>query len=99
MKDYHKETGNKIQIIVYILVFFAIIFAFAGRSDLIAYISNWAVSAIIGIVLTGVSQLLLQAVTGDILEKILLNIEIKGYNFSLTLFAIFTVLLKFLLFK
>lgn len=56
------------------------------------------VSAFVGSLLSLVAGSLVEAFSGDQLKKIALNIEIYGFEFSITAFAIATIIVRIWLF-
>jgi ABC-type uncharacterized transport system permease subunit len=90
---------DKLKAIVYLIVAVAVIGAFL---NIPAWLTNtaiqWLVGAFVGMVCSLVAGSLVEAFTGDLLKKIALNIEISGIGFSITAFAIATLVVKIWLF-
>ena len=90
---------DKLKAVVYLIVVVAVIGAFL---NIPAWLTNTAIQWLIGVfggmVCSLVAGSLVEAFTGDLLKKISLNIEISGINFSITVFAIATLIVKIWLF-
>lgn len=90
---------EKLKLILYVIVLVAFLGAvFNIPLALTNTIIQWLVGAFIGSVLSLVSGSLIEAFTGDLLKKIALNITIYGFEFSITVFAIATFIVKVWLF-
>jgi len=96
----NEEDKNKLQLIILLIVLVAITGAFLGiPQDWTNQIIQWLVSAFIGTVFSMVAASFVEAFTGDLLKKILITIEITDdIKFSISLFAIATIIVKYLLF-
>ena len=101
-----EEGAKKIELIIYLII---IVVFLSAVFNIPAFITNWIVqwlvSAIIGSVFSLVAGAIVEAFTGDFLKKITLtfnikgvNIEIGGFKFSMTAFAIATFIVKVWLF-
>ena len=94
-----KEEEKKLQKILYLIVGVAIIADLLGIPQ---WITNWVIqsliSAFIGTVFSLVAASFVEAFTNDFLKTISLTVEVKDHKFSITLFAIATLLVKFWLF-
>ncbi len=94
-----KEYTEKLQWILVLIVVVVIIAAFFQLpQSLVNWMVEWLVSAFIGIVFSMVAAAIVEGFTGHFLERISFTIEIKGFKFSITAFAIATIALKYLLF-
>lgn len=51
-----------------------------------------------GVLMSGISGWLVEKYTGDTLKNITLTVPVAGYNFSITLFLIVTIIVRFWLF-
>lgn len=90
---------DKVKSIIGLIVGVAILDAFFGWPDrIITLIIQWGSSAIVGVIMSGISGELLEKFTGDSLKMITITVPIAGCNFSITLFFIATILLKFWIF-
>jgi len=90
---------DKLKLIVYVIVLVAFLGAvFHIPLALTNTIIQWLIGAFIGSVCSLVAGSLVEAFTGDLLKKIALNITIYGFKFSITAFAIATVIVKIWLF-
>lgn len=90
---------EKIQIILFIIIAVAFIGGYFNIStEITTAIVEWLVSIMVGILLSAVVGALIEAFTGDFLKKILIPIEIKGIKFSISLFAIVTIIVKLVIF-
>lgn len=90
---------NKLKLILYTIVLIAVAGVFL---NLPIWFTNgaiqWLVGAFAGLVCSIVAGSLIEAFTGDLLKKIAVNIEIHGFEFSITVFAIATFIVKIWLF-
>ena len=98
MRDYGKEATGKVRIILYLLIIAAVVLTLYGGSEYIGLLVNWTAAIITGILATAVVQVLIQTISGDFLERIPFTFKIKGHKFSLSLFFILTIILKFIIF-
>jgi hypothetical protein len=90
---------DKLKLIVYAIVIVAILGAFLNIPfSLTNTIIQWLIGAFVGSVCSLVAGSLVEAFTGDWLKKIALNINIYGFKFSITIFAIATFIVKVWLF-
>ncbi len=99
MKNYAKEMSDKAYIAIIVFVAVAFFLTYFGLSQYIDFASKILYSVVFGIIATGCAQVILQAFSGDILEKIPITITIKGYDFKVSLFVVFTIILKLLIFR
>ena len=94
-----KKDIDRLQSMIVLIVIIGVISAILGIPNEIAeQITYWLISIFIGILLSGMAGLLVEAFTGDILKGILIPIEIKGIKFSISAFFIVTFIVKILLF-
>jgi hypothetical protein len=94
-----KKEKKKLEKILDAIVVVAIIAAFLGIPQWITdWVIQWLISAFIGTLFSLVAASLVEAFTNDFLKTISLTVEVKNYKFSITLFAIATLLVKFGLF-
>jgi len=94
-----KEYADKLQWILVLIVVVVIIAAFLQLpQSLVNWMVEWLVSAFIGTVFSMVAAAIVEGFTGNFLKTISFTIEIKGFKFSITAFAIATIAVKYLLF-
>lgn len=99
MRNYRKEAANKVEIAIWLLMLAAIVSTLYGITlyfSLMISLATWIITAILT---TAVVQILIQKASGDFFEKIPLTFEVKGFRFSISLFVIFTIILKLIIFK
>ena len=90
---------GKLRQILYAIVLVAIIGAFLGIPiTLTNIVIEWLIGAFVGAVCSLVAGSLVEAFTGDLLKPIAFNINIRGFDFSITAFAIATFAVKVWLF-
>lgn len=90
---------DKLRLIIYLIALVAVIGAFLGIPTHITELAiQWLVSVFIGLVFSLVAGSLVEAFTGDLLKTITLTIPIKGFNISISAFAIATFIVKVWLF-
>jgi hypothetical protein len=90
---------DKLKLIIYLIVLVAIIGAFLNIPNWLTNIAiQWLVGVFGGMVCSLIAGSLIEAFTGNLLKKIALNIEIFGIGFSITAFAIATLVVKIWLF-
>lgn len=94
-----EEGARKIELIIYLII---IVVFLSAVFNIPAFVTNWIVqwliSAIIGSVFSLVAGVIVEAFTGDFLKTIAINIEIGGFKFSVTAFAVATFIVKVWLF-
>jgi len=91
---------EKLQLIVYIIVFVAIAGSVLGLSaDTTNQIIQWLLSIFVGILLSMIAGYLVEGFTGNLLKKIFITIPITDdFNISISVFTITTFIVKILLF-
>ena len=89
------DVENLVYLLAVVVVFLALVNA---PKWLINFAVQIIVSAIIGAITSLVAANVVEDLTGDTLKKIFLNVEIKGTYFSISLFAIATIIVKYALF-
>ena len=90
---------KKLDLFIYLIVAVAVIGAFLGIPTLITnVVIEWLIGAFVGTLFSMVAGAIVEAFTGDFLKTITLTIEIKGFKFSITVFAIATFIVKVWLF-
>lgn len=94
MRDYRKEAANKVEIAIWLLMLAAIVSTFYGITGYFSLMISLATWIITAILTTAVVQVLIQRVSGNLFERIPLTFEVKGFRFSISLFVIFTIILK-----
>ena len=91
---------EKFGIVIYVIVFLGILKVFFGWSpDTISMMTEWSISIGIGIVLSGISGEFVELLSGDFFKKIFRVITIGPFDFSISLFAFITIIVKFWLFS
>ena len=95
-----KEDDNKLQLIILVIVLVVVAGALLGiPQDWTNWIVQWLISAFIGTIFSVVAASIVEAFTGDVLKTILISIEITDdIRFSISLFAIATIIVKYWLF-
>jgi len=101
MQGMQKKIEDKLNQLVIIVVVVVLVGAFLGLSSgLMNWIIEWLVSGTIGGIFSIITGSLIEAVTGDLLKKFLINIKITNkIKFSISLFTIAVIIMKYLLFK
>ena len=90
---------DKFEAVIGVIIVIAFAGALYGWPDkLVSTLIEWGTSIAIGVVLSGASGELVERVSGDLLKNITLTVEIVGINFSITLFFIVTMIVRFVLF-
>ena len=90
---------EKFKAILGLLIGIAILSTYFGWPDKIVTLAfHWGISAIIGAIMSGISEELVEIYTGDTLKNITIPVPIAGYNFSITLFFIVTIVVRYWLF-
>lgn len=93
-----EETG-KLKLIIYLIVLAAVLSAlFNIPSQITDLVIQWLMSAFVGSVCALVAGSLVETFTGNILKTISLTISIKGFNMSISAFAISTSIVRIWLF-
>jgi hypothetical protein len=94
-----KDDIEKLKIPIYLIVLVAILGAFFNiPSALTNWVIQYLIGAFVGSVFSLVAGALVEAFTGDLLKKITLTFEVFGFQFSFTVFAIATFIVKVWLF-
>jgi len=91
---------EKLQLIIYLIVIVAIVGSILGLSaNTTNMIIQWLLSIFIGVLTSMVAGYLVEAFTGNLLKKILINIPITDdFNISISVFVITVFVVKILLF-
>ncbi len=92
---------NKIQKLLLILVVIVAILALLGASTATI---DWIIDVFVKYVLIGAitsfaAGTIVERATGDALKKISLTIGINGFGFSISMFALTVIILKFIIFR
>jgi hypothetical protein len=98
MVNYYKDMKRNIFLafmLFFALLFLVIFFDFQDNINLLSRLFIWILTSII---FTGIIQIILQALTGRILEKSFLTIKIYKYRFPITIFLVVTIILRFYFF-
>ncbi len=61
-------------------------------------VTSLFVSAISGAIISFLMTALVEALTGDLLKGIMITVKIKGFDFSISLFVLSTIILRLVLF-
>ena len=91
--------NDKIVFIIKILLYGSIILILLGFSNFIGPLTSIVVWLIPSVITTGIIQIFLQAVTGDLLEKIPFTYKIQGIKFSFSLFFLVVIALNLIFFN
>jgi len=91
----YKNLGTLLKAFVVIAIILALL---QVPSWLINAFSAWFVSGFVGAVLSFFATAIVEEVTGDWLKPYLIEFEILGFEFSVSLFFIATVIVRFWLF-
>ena len=96
--------SRNLQYFVYAVIIIALLFAVLGiPSSFTNLVINWLASLLVGSIAGAVTSLpailLVEAFTGDRLKSILLLVEIRGFRFSISAFAIATFLVRYFIFR
>jgi hypothetical protein len=95
----NKDDIEKLKIPIYLIVLVAIIGAlFNIPSALTNWVVQYLIGAFIGSIFSLIAGTLVEAFTGDLLKKIALTFKVFGFQFSFTVFAIATFIVKVWLF-
>ncbi|MHA1833570.1 MAG: hypothetical protein ACTSV7_06225 [Candidatus Baldrarchaeia archaeon] len=98
MNDDNNRTKT-IELIVYLILLVAILGALLNiPTALTSWIIQWLIGALVGSVFSLVAGAIVEAFTGNWLKTITITIEIGDFNFSITVFAIATFIVKVWLF-
>ena len=93
------KLKDKLELIIALVIVVVFLGALLNiPNDIVNQITAWLMSIFVGILLSGVAGTLVESFTGDFLKKISIPIEIFGVKFSISLFIIATIVVKFLLF-
>ena len=95
-----KAGVETIRRLVLLMVVVVVILSLIGVSQgSISVVVGWFASAIIGAGFSLVAASLIEAVTGDVLKGILIPINVFGLKFSVSLFTVATLIVKFAIFR
>lgn len=98
MNSNNDRTKN-LELIVYLIILVVFLGAvFNVPSALTNMAIQYLIGAFVGSVFSLVAGTIVEALTGDLLKKITLTIEIGDFHFSITVFAIATFVVKVWLF-
>jgi hypothetical protein len=90
---------NKLYFILYAIVGIAIVSVLLNLpTSLTNTAVQWLVGIFVGLVCSMVAGYFVEAFTGDLLKKVALPLEIYGFQFSITAFAVATFVVKIWLF-
>ena len=93
------KLKEKIELILFAIVIIAVLAALYRWPDwILSEVMEWGISIMTGIILSAIAGGLVEGFTGDLLKKISFNIHILGFDFSITLFFIVALFVRFWLF-
>ena len=94
------ENADKLRLILLAIILVAVAgVAFGLPQHIVSWMTQWLISIFIGMVFSLVASSLIEALTGDLLKRYRMEIEITDdIRFSISLFMIATVIVKYLLF-
>lgn len=99
MNNLNKKDEDKLRLILYLIILVAFLGAvFHIPLALTNWVIQYLIGAFIGSVFSLVAGALVEAFTGDLLKTITLTFEVFGFQFSFTVFAIATFIVKVWLF-
>lgn len=85
---------------LFALIAVAFVLALLGVPDwLFGFVISLFVSAISGAIVSFLVTALVEALTGDALKRVMITVEVEGYEFSISLFVLATVALRIWLFR
>lgn len=93
-----EKTGNWLQTLVGLLVVVVLVLSLYGHPEWIPIAVQVFTILFTSAVFSAVAEALLEGITGDALKVITIPIEIFGFNFSVTAFAIAAIVVKLWLF-
>jgi len=94
------DWREKVKAILGVVILIAVAGTLFGWPDkIIQVVSEWSMTLVIAVIISGISGELVERFTGDTLKTITLTVEIAGTNFSISLFLITTWVVRFLLFS
>jgi len=89
----------RLQTALWLLVLIVVVMSLAGCSqETISTATEWGVVIILSVITSGVCGTIIERVSGDALKKISFPLTIGPVSFSISLFFIAVLLLKFMLF-
>ena len=92
--------NNKIKTFIWLMVLVILVGSYLHiPNNVIQFVNNLIVSAIIGVISSGVAGSIVEKFGGDFLKNIFINIKILGIEFSVSIFIIVTAVVKWLIFK
>ncbi len=97
-RNYHNEMENKVELIISLIVLVAIVSSLYLKGKYINLATEWGTLILISVITTGFCQMIIQRISGNLLEKIPLTVTIAGKKFSFSLFFVITILLKLIIF-
>jgi len=98
-RRYVDKQIDKVKLVIYAMIAIAFIGSILGLSnESMRTIFEFLISVLIGIILSMIAGSIVESITGDYLKKVMLNIEILGFNISISFFIIVTVIVKIWLF-
>lgn len=99
VQEMDENDVEKLKIFVWLMVGVAFVGAVLHIPNAVTNtIIQWLVGLFVGSVCSLVAGSLVEAVSGDLLKQIALNIKIMGFEVSITVFAIVTFIVKIWLF-
>jgi hypothetical protein len=94
-------TETKIKNLLYLLILIVVVAVLLGFSanTINSIVDLFVRYVLIGAILSLFVGTLVEQLTGDTLKRIALNIKIKKISFSISVFAIVVLILKFFIFR
>ena len=84
-----KDASNRIEILAKIFVLIVILsILFGWSNDFTTKLTNIIIAIMVSTIISYTVGSVIERFSGDLLKKISLNFEIKGYKFSITAFVI-----------
>jgi len=91
----YKQLGSMVSAFVALLIILALL---QVPTSLINLVTGWFASAFIGVVTSFFATAIVEEVTGDWLKPYLIEFTIFGFEFSVSLFFIATIVVRIWLF-
>jgi hypothetical protein len=98
-KNYFESLKQNIFWMVFSILILSLILSYLNLAVWQNVVFNVGLWLLVSVLLTGLIQIGLQKLTGNLLEVRLFKLKIWKFSFPITLFLIVTLILKFTLFK
>ena len=99
VQDAKNFLGLAVMGLIVIIFFFTLIIPSPEAITVAnSLFTQWVPSIFLGLIISAISAGFVEGLTGDSLKYIYLSFNIKGIKVSITLFAIATLIVKFILF-